>query len=447
MESLSEVAGRIARRELSCVEVVGAAVSEIDRLEAEARCFITVDGDAALRRAAELDALLAAGAQAGPLHGVPISVKDNIETAGVRTTAGSPVLDDWRPTQDAEVVQRLDRAGAVLIGKANMYEFGYGFPHPDFGVTPNPSDETRMTGGTSSGSAAGVARGLCHGSIGTDAAGSVRIPAAFCGVVGFKPTYGRISTAGVIGGSFSLDTVGPLARTVEDVALLTGAITDDGPRGTDARLTELTGARLGVVSLDGVEPGVRAAVEAVYSAASSAGAELREVELPDPELTRTIVHAIFAAEFGDAHRELARTRGDRYGSALRSALVSSQRIPASLYVRAQRLRRALTEQLRDACGDLDAVLTPTTPMAAYPIDQLSSNRAGDLEAILVAKTRFTVPFSLTGQPAISVPCGVTGEGLPVGVQIVGAPNADGQVLRIARRVEALVASAHRPGMY
>ena len=146
------------------------------------------------------------------------------------------------------------------------------------------------------------------------------------------------------------------------------------------------------------------------------------------------------AEFGDAHRELADARGDRYGAALRSALVSSQRIPASVYVRAQRLRRALTEQLRDACRDLDAVLTPTTPIAAYPIHQLSSNRTGDLEETLVAKTRFTVPFSLTGQPAISVPCGVTGEGLPVGVQIVGAPNADGHVLRIARLIEELVES-------
>ena len=442
MESLSEVAARIARREVSCVEVVGEALSAIERSEPAARCFVTVDGDGALRRAAALDARSAAGLSCGPLHGVPVSVKDCVATSGLRTTAGSPVLGDWVPTHDAEVVRRLDRAGAVLVGKANMYEFGYGFPHPEFGVTPNPWDETRMTGGSSSGSAAAVARGLCHGSIGTDAAGSVRIPASFCGVVGFKPTYGRVSTAGIVGGSFSLDTVGPLARSVKDVALLAGAIADTD-LGAPA-VGGFAGMRLGVVSLSGVDPAVRETVEGVYSAVSSAGAELVEVDLPDPELARTIVHAIFAPEFAEIHRELAGAHASRYSAALRSAIVSSERIPASVYVRAQRHRRALGEQLRDAFRGLDAVLTPTTPITAYPIADLSGNRSGDLEALLVAKTRFTVPFSLTGQPAVSVPCGLTDGGLPVGLQVVGDPNADGHVLRIARLVEALVARLPAP---
>lgn len=455
--SLVETGKLIRSGQVSSIEVTSAVLDRVQHLNPTLNAYITVLAEDALASAKKLDDLLQAGTYLGRLHGIPVSLKDTIATAGIRTTAASPVLRDWVPDRDATVVRRLRSAGAVILGKANLYEFGYGFPNAEFGVTPNPWNLERITGGTSSGSASGVAAGLCYGSIGTDAGGSIRIPAAFCGVVGFKPTFGLISRAGILPGAYSLDSVGPLTRTVTDAAVVTSALVGrdsadpatvaNGATDVESMLDAgVRGLRIGILTLaqaDWIDAEIRINIEAAYQRLREEGAVLRELTLPEPTLLRTVMYVIFSAECADAHRELFRVRGSLYGASMRSMLMSTEFLPAPAYVRAQRLRQRIVTDLSEQLANFDALVLPAVPMLAYPISRLAAG-AGDgegetLEAFLSRKTRFTVPFNLTGQPAIVVPSGLSSDGLPIGLQIVGKPFEDAMVLRVARGFERISA--------
>ncbi|MDR7482446.1 MAG: amidase [Armatimonadota bacterium] len=446
---LTEVAELVRRREVSPTEVTGALLDRVARLGPTLNCYISVLGELAWQRAREAEELLARGTYLGPLHGIPLSLKDNIATAGVRTTAGSPILADWVPQTSATVADRLAAAGGVLLAKANLYEFAYGAPHPAYGPTRNPWNRDRTCGGSSSGSAAAVAAGLCYGSLGTDTGGSVRIPAAFCGVVGLKPTYGRVSRAGVVPVGYNLDHVGPIARTVRDAAVLLGVIA--GPDPADPTAVTLPvpdyaadldegvrGLRVGILrpqSSERIEPEVRAIVGRAYGVIEREGATLSEVALPDLAQARTVMWTISAAEAAEYHRPYLRTRASDYHPVVRSLLETGEFILAADYVRAQRVRQRMALDVRSAMAGVDAVVLPALPVPAYPIGQRTMRVGGEEEDVLSIITRYTALFNLTGHPAIVLPCGFTSEGLPVGVQIVGHPFQEARLLRIAYAYE------------
>lgn len=446
---LTEVAELVRRREVSLVEVTNAVLDRIERIGPLLNCYITVLADQARRRARGLENLLAGGTYLGPLHGIPLSLKDNIATAGVRTTAGSPILADWVPEASATVADRLAAAGAVVVAKANLYEFAYGAPHPAYGPTRNPWNSDRTCGGSSSGSAAAVAGGLCYGSFGTDTGGSVRIPAAFCGIVGLKPTYGRVSRAGVIPVSYNLDHVGPMTRTVREAAVLLKAIA--GPDPADPTAVNwpvpdyaadldggVRGLRVGVPRpqpSELIDPEVRAIVGQAYGVIEQEGAALSEVSLPDLVQARTVMWTISAAEAAEYHRPYLRTRASDYHPVVRSLLETGEFIPAADYVRAQRVRQRMAQDLRSAMTGVDALVLPALPVPAYPIGQRTMTVGGQEEDVLAIITRYTSLFNVTGHPAVVLPCGFTSEGLPVGLQIVGHPFQEARLLRVAHAYE------------
>lgn len=446
---LTEAAELVRRREVSPVEVTDAVLDRIERIGPSLNCYITVLADQARRRARELEELLAAGTYLGPLHGIPLSLKDNIATAGVRTTAGSPILADWVPETSATVADRLAAAGTVVVAKANLYEFAYGAPHPTYGPTRNPWIPGRTCGGSSSGSAAGVSAGLCYGSFGTDTGGSVRIPAGFCGIVGLKPTYGRVSRAGVIPVSYTLDHVGPLTRTVRDAAVLLKAIA--GPDPADPTAVNrpvpdyaadldrgVRGLRVGIPRpqpSELIDPEVRAIVGRAYRVIEREGAGLSEVSLPDLVQARTVMWTISAAEAVEYHRPYLRTRASDYHPVVRSLLETGEFIPAADYVHAQRVRQRMVQDLRSAMTGVDALILPALPVSAYPIGQRTITVGGPEEDVLAAITAYTSLFNVTGHPAIVLPCGFTSEGLPVGLQMVGHPFEEARLLLLAHAYE------------
>lgn len=449
LTSIAELAPLVRGREVSPVEIVEATLTRIQRLGPTLNCYLTVCSEQAREQAVRLERRLAAGEWLGPLHGISVSLKDNIETAGVLTTAGSPILRQWIPKRDATSIALLRSHGAVLVGKCNLYEFAYGAPNPTYGPTRNPWNLEHSCGGSSSGSAAAVAAGLCHASLGTDTGGSIRIPSAFCGVVGLKPTYGRVSRAGVIPVSYNLDHVGPITRTVHDAALVLAALSGPDPRDPTAARRQsddftseleegVAGLRLGVCAarqLEGAEAEARDAFERACAILEGKGATLREVELPDLDEARTLMWAISAAEAADYHRSWLREHGEAYHPVVRSLLEVGEFLPAVDYVRAQRVRRRVCEELGQLLDGLDALLIPAVPVSAYRIGQRALTVADVEEDVLRVITRFTPLFNLTGNPALVLPCAFSVAGLPLGLQIVGRPFAEARVFRIARAFE------------
>ena len=446
----------VADGDVSPMELTAACLERIAALDAEVNAFITVTADEAVYDAREAELELARGESRGPLMGVPIALKDLFDTAGVRTTAGSKFFSERVPDRDAAVVQKLRDAGGVILGKLNMHEWALGVTNdnPHYGACHNPWALDRITGGSSGGSAAALAAGMCFGTLGSDTGGSIRIPAALCGVVGLKPTYGRISTRGVVPLSWSLDHVGPMARHVSDVALLLDIIagrdaTDPGSADvpTDAYVAGIddgiAGWRIGVVAdewLGDVEPDVRTAFRTAVDVLTSAGAwidELAAPDLPDAARLNGLMTTADAAAF---HRERMELAPDDFGADVLTRLRRGAAYGAADYADARRrqtiLRRTFSSWFVEHGGELDAVVLPTTPSAAP--------RIAGLEAVATAAmlTRLTAPFNFTGLPALSVPCGVTSDGLPVGLQIVGAPWAERRVLRVGRAYE-LAGSAAR----
>jgi aspartyl-tRNA(Asn)/glutamyl-tRNA(Gln) amidotransferase subunit A len=450
-EPISRVAELIKTRHVSAIDITEATLARIERLGKICNCYITVIADRAREHALALDKMLRAGVHLGPLHGIPISLKDNIASANVRTTAGSAILKDWIPDRNATVLDRLTAAGAVLIGKANLYEFAFGAPHPLYGTTKNPWNPTHGCAGSSSGSASAVAAGLCYGSIGTDTGGSIRIPAAFCGVIGFKPTYGRLSRAGVVPLSANLDHVGPLTRTARDAGILLEAMSgadradptaiNRPPGDFTSRLDDgVRGLRLGLLApqpTERLQTEVRAALKSAYHVFEEAGADLVEVQLPDLTEVRAAMWTMVRAEAAEYHRPYLRSKADLYHPTVRTLLEGGEFIPATEYVHAQRVRSKVIADVRSALAGVDALLLPAVAMAAYPIGQQMVDLDGEQESVLLAMTRYTPLFNLTGHPALVLPCGFNQAGMPIGLQIVGRMFDDAMVLRVAHTYENL----------
>jgi aspartyl-tRNA(Asn)/glutamyl-tRNA(Gln) amidotransferase subunit A len=437
--------GRLYRaRALSPVEATHAVLDRIRRLDQRLNSFITVLEQPALEQARQAEAELSRGDDRGPLHGVPISLKDLIDTAGTRTTAASRLWHDRVPTITATVARRLEEAGAVLIGKCNLLEFAYGIVHPDYGQCNNPWDTGRTSGGSSSGSAASVAAGLGWGSVGTDTGGSIRIPAAYCGVVGLKPTYGRVSLHGVCPLSPSLDHVGPLARTVADAAILLGAIAGHDPLdpssladpAVDYRSAleeEVRGLRMGIVVEhmigDDLRQGVADAIWAAVRVLEQAGMRAQEIHIASLSEADAALLSIAMPEATLVHATWLHDRPEDYAALTREQLQQGARITAVEYLEAQAYRRRLRAEFLKILRDIDVLISPTVAWEAPAEDPPVGESQGATEA------RRTGLYNLVGLPAISIPCGFGSEGLPLGMQIAAAPLAEHQLLRVAYAYE------------
>ena len=443
--SVAEAGGLIRGRDLSPVDLIQACLQRTDQLENRLNAFITVTGDEALRGAKAAAEEIAGGKNRGPLQGIPVALKDIFAVAGVRLTAGSRILAENVASENAEATARLKAAGAVIPGKLNLHEFAFGATgvNPHFGPARNPWDTERITGGSSSGSAAAVAGGECAAALGTDTGGSIRIPASLCGIVGLKPTYGRVSKRGVLPLSWSLDHVGPMTRTVEDAAIVLHAIaghdpmdgsTVDEPVPDYVRSLEagVRGLRIGMPKqffFENVGAEVETAVRSAVALLEEMGAEVRDVDAPLISDIPGGVTAIMLPEALAYHHKWMAERPVDYGDDVRYRLELGSTFLAVYYVQAQRLREMAVETWRqEVFSRVDLIATPTTPITAPRIEE------GDLSTT-VNLIRFTNPLNFLGVPAISVPCGFTKEGLPVGLQLAGHWWAEETVLRAAHAYE------------
>ena len=436
---LSDVSRAVQKKEVSPVELTQACLARIEKLNPTLNAFITITGTVALEEARKAEAEIVRGEWKGPLHGIPLAVKDLIETAGVKTTAASAVLKDNVPTADAEVIRRLKSAGAILLGKLNLHEFAYGgsgiIGH--FGPARNPWNTAHVTGGSSSGSAAAVAACLCYGAIGTDTAGSIRLPAACCGITGLKPTYGLVSARGVIPLSWSLDHVGPMARTAADAALILQAVAAYDPQDIGSQkfppvyypsaIEEGTAAlRLGVARdyWKEVDEDIKSAVDPAVKALGKVTAGVQEVGL-STDTDRTLVRC----EAFAYHQKYLPQEKDYDPETLRR-IRSGADVTAQQYIQAQRELLQQRRQILQIFERVDLILTPTTPMLAPTFEELQAqpDQLRNKEMIMLRNTR---PFNVYGLPCISVNCGFSKSGLPIGLQIIGAPGAEGSVLALA----------------
>jgi aspartyl-tRNA(Asn)/glutamyl-tRNA(Gln) amidotransferase subunit A len=437
--SIPALGARFRDRSLSPVAVARQALDRIAALDGMLNSFITVCADESLAQAAAAERELAAGRDRGPLHGVPVAIKDLIDVAGVPTTFASRADSPRLPAADAALVGRLKEAGAVILGKTNLLEYAYGAVHRDFGQTNNPWDPGRTSGGSSGGSAAAVAAGFCCAAVGTDTGGSIRIPAAYCGVVGLKPTYGLVDLDGVQALSWSLDHAGPLARSCADAGLLLAAMSGRPCRVAPA---PLAGLRLGVMTHPGAErylqPDVVEAMADITGKLAAGGAALRDVGIAHLEAAADALMAILSPEASVVHQRRIAEQPEGFGATTRLQIEAGFAMPATAYVRAQQVRRALVERFRVLFAEVDALLSPAVPWVAPAEDPALNDEAGAGEML------YSAVYDLVGLPAASVPCGLSSEGLPMGLQIVGPWQADERVLSTGAAVEALVGPANPP---
>jgi aspartyl-tRNA(Asn)/glutamyl-tRNA(Gln) amidotransferase subunit A len=449
--NIAQAAAALRARQVSSVELTRAALDSVERLDPELNAFITLTADAALAKACAADAALAAGRDRGPLHGIPIALKDLFLTKGVRTTGGSKVYGEFAPEIDAAVVEKLDAAGAVSLGKLNMHEMAYGITsaNPHFGPVRNPWNAECSPGGSSGGSGAAVASGMVFAAMGSDTGGSIRIPASFCGTVGLKPTYGRVSRYGTLPLGYSLDHMGPLTRTVRDAALVLNAIA-----GFDARDPassrqaaadfvppqdgSIRGMRIGVPEnfyFERIDPEVEAAVRATLGRAESAGAEVKPVRVPDIAALNAVARVILLAEASAVAEPFLKQR-DLFGADVLALFDQGRFVPATDYIHAQRLRRRLRAEFAKLWREVDCICTPATPTTAPRIGQTTIRLGGEDEDVRLATTRLVRGINALGLPALSIPCGVSEAGLPIGLQIVGGAFQEAAILRIGAALES-----------
>jgi aspartyl-tRNA(Asn)/glutamyl-tRNA(Gln) amidotransferase subunit A len=448
--TIAEIGKLYRRRKLSPLELTRFLLERIARLNPRLDAYLALNSELALKDAAAAEAALCAKSRRkssrdlGPLHGIPISLKDNLYTAGIRTTGGSSFLRDFLPLQDAAVVTSLKNAGAILLGKTNLHEFAYGVTsnNPHFGPVRNPWDLDRIPGGSSGGSAAALAAGLCYGSIGTDTGGSIRIPASLCGVVGLKPGLGRVSTEGAIPLSTTLDFVGPMARTVADVALLFEAIAIPERVKRRPRFARGHHFRLGIPKhffLDVVSPDIQHAFEGSLVTLKKLGAKLKEVSLPYLKETEDAGNQIAWAEATHYHQQAGwyPQHSADYGEDVRSRLEMGEKVSALNYLRALDLREKFIAGFHLALleNEVDALVTPTTPIAAPLIGEENISIAGKDHSTRALLLRLNRPANLGGLPAISVPCGLTPSGLPAGLQFLAGVSDEAVLLELAARFE------------
>ena len=431
---------------ISPVELTRSCLGRIDRLNSTLNAFITVTAESALVQAEQAEAEIRRGVWRGPLHGIPIALKDLIDTAGVRTTAASALFLDRVPVEDAEVVRRLKRAGAVLVGKTNLHEFAYGGSSvvSYFGPVRNPRNAEHIAGGSSGGSAAAVAAGMCLGAIGTDTAGSIRLPASLCGVVGLKPTYGLVSTRGIIPLAWSYDHVGPIARTVTDAAILLQAVagydSEDifSQEGLGCDYSGLAQQRMetlrvgipGKPFLHELHAEVRSCFERALAAVRPRLADVKTVDVPlEPDRTAAncesyVYHARTMAEHPERYQQSTLVRLD-----------TGKDISASQYIEALHRLFHLRRNAQSLFSEIDVLVTPTVPVPAPRMEELLSDPSNlrDNEVLMLRNTR---PFNVLGIPAISVPCGTTSTGLPVGLQIAAGARREDILFMAARLFES-----------
>jgi aspartyl-tRNA(Asn)/glutamyl-tRNA(Gln) amidotransferase subunit A len=451
--SLSDVSQLVRNKKVSPVELTQECLRRIEQLNPKLNAFISVTADSALADARASEAEIQRGGWKGPLHGVPIALKDLVDTAGVRTTAASGLFKDRVPTQDAEVVRRLKAAGAVLLGKTNLHEFAYGGSSAIsyFGPVRNPWNVAYSPGGSSGGSAAAVAAQLCYGAIGTDTGGSIREPAGYCGIVGLKPTYGRVSAAGVVPCAWSLDHVGPMTSTVMDAALMLQAIAGYDPQDPGSFdlpvpdyvatiAAPASSLRLGIPRAyfyEGLHANIQAAMESALSVLKRLTRTQRDIAPLATDGTYASVMnpaiTIVLAETYEYHKDYALKSPELYQASTIKRIRAGADVTAPAYVQARRQLDQARHAVARVFDDVDLVITPTSPVPPFAIADLmdpDTNRLKELQ--MLHNTR---PFNMLGLPTISVPCGFTADGLPIGMQISGAPGAEATVLRLAHAYE------------
>ena len=438
----------IGSREVSPVEATEAYLERIAREDGRLNAYITVCGDEALVAAREAEEAIAAGRYLGPMHGIPVAIKDQIHTKGILTTAGSGLLADYVPTEDATVMANLKRAGAVLLGKLHLYEFAMAGLPQRFKTPRNPWNLDMSTGGSSSGSGAATAASLCATSLGEDTGGSIRFPATWCGLSGLRPSWGRVSRHGVIGASWSMDTVGPLSRTVEDCAMTLQAIAGYDhrdpytwnipvPNYVAALDGHLKGVRVGVLKEQmehpQLHPEYEESVVKAIRVLGELGASVEEVSIPITLTSGVITSCLVDVEWASVHQETFTRNLEELDPNNRVRFFSGSLMPAQAYYKSQRLRALLRRQVLEALDKVNVLVLPTGMIPAPPLKE-------DVPAIqgketvaerLAGRITFTCPFNLAGVPALSLPCGYTSTGLPLGLQIVGPPFAEEAVFKVA----------------
>lgn len=445
--TISEAAAQIERRALSPVELTDAMVQRISAVGKALNAYITVCAEQAREVAQAAERMIGAGYHLGPLHGIPVAIKDNIYMRGVRTTAGSKILADFVPAEDATVTSRLKRAGAVIVGKTNLHEFAWGgtTDNPHYGTCRNPWNPERFPAGSSGGSGAAVAARTCLGALGTDTGGSIRLPSAVNGIVGIRPTIGRVSNHNVVPLAWTMDTVSPMTRTVEDCVLMFEAIAgydslDDHSaqvpvsdyRGELSR--GVRGLRVGLIrdySLSHVQPAVGNTIRAAIAALEALGMQVDEIAMPAIHGNISAQLTIESCEPSTYHQEWLRTRAADYGDDVRTLLELGEMYLATHYLQAQRYRAVLRKEFLEGFKRVDVFVTPTLPFTATPCGAtevvIENNQREDM---LSAIMQFTGVPSLAGLPALSLPVGFDADGLPVGMQVIGRPFDEGTLFRV-----------------
>jgi aspartyl-tRNA(Asn)/glutamyl-tRNA(Gln) amidotransferase subunit A len=442
MITISSVAPRVAKGEVKSEQLTEDCLAKIASLNPSLNAFITVTADEALRRARQADQEIAAGRHRGPLHGIPLSLKDLIDQRGLPTTAGSLVRRDHIATGDAVVTQRLRDAGAVFVGKTNLHEFAFGTTSEDSGFGPvrNPHDPSRSPGGSSGGSAAAVAAGMCLGTVGTDTGGSIRIPAAACGIVGLKPEWGHVSASGVVPLSRQLDHVGPLAASVSDAWLLYNAMQPEAEQISDALTpTPIAGLRIGKLAgyfFDRLDEDVERSVLGVLERVQLVGAVISNVTVPHADdMAAIYLHLVFgdAAEY---HARALESRPQDYTAPVRLRLEMARYVLAEDYIRALRGKALIAQEVDRALDGVDVLALPALAVPAPPIGATTMPVKGGSDAVRTLMLRCSQPFNLSGHPAISIPCGRSRDGLPIGIQLVGKKGRTPALVQAALAVEA-----------
>jgi aspartyl-tRNA(Asn)/glutamyl-tRNA(Gln) amidotransferase subunit A len=449
--TITELAPLIRDGKLSPVELTRQMLARIDRMQPVLNAYITVTADLAFEQAKRAEKEIRAGNYRGPLHGIPYAAKDLFYTKGIRTTVGSKILTDFVPDYDAAVVEKLEAAGAILIGKAGLHEWAYGITsnNPHFGPVRNPWDRERIPGGSSGGSAAALAADLCSFSLGSDTGGSIRIPAAFCGLTGLKPTFGRVSRHGVFPLGHTLDHAGPFGWTVQDTALVYQAIAGYDARDGSSVSRPLTlpafppearldGKTVGIPSkfyFDDVDPEIERAAREAVATLQKLGAAVVEVTTPDIEEFNTIAQLILLVEAASVHHRRIAERREDFGEDVRSLLEAGRFILATDYLDAQRRRQEFIAGFNLLLKQVDVIVTPTIPITAAKIGQKTVMVAGKEWDVRLATTRLMRALNLAGLPLLALPCGFDGGGMPISLQIIGGLFDEHTVLEVGHAYE------------
>ena len=449
--SAGQLSRLVKNKEVSPVEIIDAHLARIEATEPVLNSFITVLPEEARAAARRAERAIQGGNYLGPLHGIPVALKDLFNTAGVRTTSGSRIFDNFIPQEDCTVASRFHQAGAILLGKLNMHQFAYGptGENPDYGHMHNPWDPEMVTGGSSGGSGSAVAAGQCTITTGSDTGGSIRIPSSLCGIVGLKPTYGLVSRAGLTPLSWSLDHPGPMVRTVEDAALAMNAIAGYDPKDvasaqvevpdyTTALTGDVRGLRIGVPKEffeAPLDPQVGQAVRDAVDQLDTMGAVVTEVSMPMFSQSPAISSAILMAEAAAYHRDLLARDGDKVYLPVRLRLEAGLLISAADYLRAQQARTLFDRQVRELFDHVDLLAGPTEPVTAPKLLAPEVQVGEGTMPTTPALTQYTRAYNITGSPAISVPCGFSQAGLPIGLHLAGRPFDELTVLRAAHAYE------------